>query len=420
MKKAVKRILSIIIFLILVMLALAKVTSVLERKQSVERYADFFEQESDFDILFLGSSHVINGILPLELWNEMGMVSYNLGGYGNQLPTSYWVLKNALDYTTPKLVVVDVHYLDSDSKIRQSEEGIEQLHMSLDAFPLSINKVKGVMDLLDERRGEFLWDFIVYHNRWDQLEKNDIYMTPEVEKGAMSRILVNEEYEFTRIDSTERLEEETIGHEYLRKIIELCQGRNIDVLLVYVPFIASAEEQRAANSAYAIAEEYGVNYINLMYEEVVNLDIDCSDEYSHLNVSGAKKVTHFLGEYIKENYEIQDRRRDENYANWYDDYDKYKQYKLDNLKQQTLLQNYLMLLYDEDWDVTIALKSGSLFEKIEIVQKLLDNISSDAKIFYVEPEDMEWEAIITVRDKKAGQIVDEIMVHGEVDLQVYR
>jgi hypothetical protein len=62
----------------------------MERKASDFKYANFFEQDEDFDVLFFGTSHVINGIFPMELWNEYGIVSYNFGGHGNEIATSYW------------------------------------------------------------------------------------------------------------------------------------------------------------------------------------------------------------------------------------------------------------------------------------------------------------------------------------------
>jgi hypothetical protein len=62
----------------------------MERKSSDFKYADYFEQDEDFDVLFFGTSHVINGIFPMELWNDYGIVSYNFGGHGNEIATSYW------------------------------------------------------------------------------------------------------------------------------------------------------------------------------------------------------------------------------------------------------------------------------------------------------------------------------------------
>lgn len=67
-------------------------------------------------MLFMGTSHVLNAVYPMELWNDYGIVSYNFGGHGNYLPTTYCIMKNALEYTTPKLMVIDCFFLGQNKK----------------------------------------------------------------------------------------------------------------------------------------------------------------------------------------------------------------------------------------------------------------------------------------------------------------
>jgi len=136
-----KRILSCLIVICLTVAILAGLTNIVESKSSLEKYTQFFEQEADFDVLFLGSSKVINAVLPMELWNDYGIVSYNMGGHSNTIPVSYWVLRNALEYTTPKCVVMDCMGTQWDNMIYQN---FEYSHLSFDAFPLSPAKIQAV------------------------------------------------------------------------------------------------------------------------------------------------------------------------------------------------------------------------------------------------------------------------------------
>lgn len=53
-------------------------SELLKRKESDIRLSSFFEEEEDFDILFFGSSRVINSIYPMEIWRDFGLTSYNL------------------------------------------------------------------------------------------------------------------------------------------------------------------------------------------------------------------------------------------------------------------------------------------------------------------------------------------------------
>ena len=77
MKKKVSTLCGGIVTVVLLLLMLGYCTELVERKASEKKFEDFYKQEADFDVLFFGTSHVVNAILPMELWNEYGMVSYN-------------------------------------------------------------------------------------------------------------------------------------------------------------------------------------------------------------------------------------------------------------------------------------------------------------------------------------------------------
>lgn len=362
-----------------------------ERKASREKYADFFSQEQDFDVLFMGSSHVINAVYPMELWNDYGIVSYNFGGHSNQLATTYWVMKNALDYTSPKLMVIDCMGITGE---RKSSDAFSMLHQSFDAFPLSVTKVRTVWDLLDDSemdklidKGEvrdgdetrtklgLLWDFSVYHARWNELTQDDFEPAVPPEKGAESRIGVYPTA-YERDEQHPQLEGGTVGEEYLRRMIEDCLGKGIDVLLLYLPFPAGSQQQQEAEYAEKLALEYGVNYINFLEEDLVDYGIDYFDADSHVNPSGARKITEYLGRYITEHYEIPDRRSDSAYGFWNEDYGAYMDMKDHNLVQQTSLYNYLMLLAGDDLDVAMDVYDPAVFQDA-LVQKLMQNLHVD-------------------------------------------
>ena len=61
-----------IFFTLTVGVILYGATVVLERKDSLYKYADFFDmaEKDQIDVLFIGSSHVINAINPTVLYKE--------------------------------------------------------------------------------------------------------------------------------------------------------------------------------------------------------------------------------------------------------------------------------------------------------------------------------------------------------------
>lgn len=376
MKKDNKFIGYYILTIILFLVCITTISKIVERKDSYIKYSSFFEQEADFDVLFMGSSHVVNGILPMELWDDYGIVSYNMGGHGNRLPTTYVVLKEALMYTNPKLVVLDCYNLTSD---RMYSDSMEHVHLSLDSFPLTYSKVRGVYELFGDYKlgAEFLWDFVTYHNRWDSLTMDDFLPQPSPEKGAETKIGVATPNEVSIISSDIKFEGNTNGIKYLKKIIELCQEKNIEIVLAYLPFPANEEEQAAANRVADIANEYHVPYLNFLnIEDLVNYDTDCVDSSSHLNPSGAKKVTDYFGQYIASNYSFSNKHNVPAYQSWHDDYLKYIDYKISLLKKEALLNNYLMLLYDNDFTYEIIVDNSTsllMDKQLPILLQNLDN-----------------------------------------------
>ena len=44
--------------------------------------------------------------------------------------------------------------------------------------------------------------------------------------------------------------------------------------------------------------------------------MDTVDKGDHLNLTGARKVTRYLGNYLKENYELPDHREEQSYREW--------------------------------------------------------------------------------------------------------
>lgn len=376
MKEVIKVVTWLTFIGLLVGIGLHSLSTLVERKDSYSKYKPFYQQEGDFDVLFMGQSHVLNGIYPMELWNDYGIVSYNFGGHGNRLATTYWVMKNALDYTKPKLIVVDCAMIAHEDKTGPAE----QVHLSLDHFPLTEHKKAAVKDLFPDEKTQinFLWKFSTYHNRWNVLTPDDFVPKVNVEKGAESRIGVAVPLETVFFDSSLKLEGSTMGIQYLEKIIEECQSSGIEILLTYLPFPDNTGWQAESNRVWDIAEKYHVNYLDYytLYK-LITPSTDFYDENSHLNPSGARKITQYLGEYIMEHYQINDQRHNPVYANWYHDYLTYSCFKYDNIKAQENMKNYLMLLYDKNLSYTIHLPQTPSVVLNSVYRKLLENLGVD-------------------------------------------
>jgi len=360
-------------FFALLLLAITGVSRVVERKASRVQFDPFLKTAGEYDVLFVGDSHMYNSIFPMELWQDYGIASYNISCYGNTVPVSYWNLMNALDYASPKLVVVGIKDVDKTYKVSGSSADV---HTALDAFPLTPTKVRSIEDLMDDPyamddegnaytdlRWEYYFKLAKYHARWSDLGSSDFSVNANVQKGGGMKINVAEPSEHDLVDEWETLPEDGWGFVYLRKIVEECQQRGIDVLLTHLAYPADTDDQMAAHTVIGIAQEYGVDYIDFVSMDcVADYYVDCFDKDSHINPSGARKVTDFMGRYIMTHYDVSDRREDPDLAHWTDEYQTYTDYKVNHLRAQANaknLDNLLMLLHDDSFRCEIYIPAGS-------------------------------------------------------------
>ncbi|WP_029232792.1 hypothetical protein [Butyrivibrio sp. VCB2006] len=399
MKKKILNLLVIALFVAVVSGCLYAAATVVRRKESNNKYADFFTQaeKGNIDVLFMGSSHVINGVNPASLYKDYGFTSYNMGGHGSVMQATYWELIEALDYCTPKWVVVDAYmleknyqYLDVMNENTPQEDidsSIDQLHLNMDCWPLNRLKLAAISDLIQDKeiRKEFLFDFMVYHDRWNELTRED-YDVLAGKNGGEGLFGGELRYEVELKPSTspdpaegEVLAEHTVGQEYLMKIIDECQRRGIGVLVTYLPFCPTTEDKIAANSAGVTAGMYGVPYINMLDLDIIDVYTDLNDT-GHLNALGAKKVTDFLGNWLLENADLTDHRGQAGYEY----YDECAARYADNMKSGAVnadeLYTQLEMLSFGDVGSVVYFNQGSNAFSDDGVKELVSKMSGTDKI----------------------------------------
>ena len=69
------------------------------------------EQKDSIDMLVIGDSESMTSISPMELWKSTGITSYICGQSGQRISESYYMLKHALDYQSPQVVLLETNML---------------------------------------------------------------------------------------------------------------------------------------------------------------------------------------------------------------------------------------------------------------------------------------------------------------------
>ena len=396
----IRHILSSAAFFAVLLLLLAGLSRVFEYKGSREKLNPFFERADQLDVLFFGDSHAYSAIYPMELWADYGIASYNLANYNLTIPMSYWVMRNALRVCQPEVVVLDVNQVWEQMKLSDSSS---DLHTALDGFPMSRTKRKAIFDLTDDPqftdskghryrdlRPEFIFPLMKYHTRWNDLSEQDFKPHYNRELGGERNIAVAvpEAYEITG----EVAGEHGFGFIYLRRFIEDCQSRGIRVLLTNLPYPCpnNNEEQLYTNAVVYTAEEYGVEYLDFVYmDQIVDYSTDCYDPASHLNPSGAWKVTDFIGQHLSQTYGLPDHRGEAGYASWDRDYAAYRESKLESICQETDPYAFLMLLSDPSFSTILLLPENSAAYADSLAMQLLQNVGR-RHLMYSDTDEAVW------------------------------
>ena len=281
--------------------------------------AMYAQPRNTVDVVMLGSSHMHCDVNPAILWGEHGIASYVFSAAEQPTWITYYYLLEFCKYQSPKLVVMDLY---SPAKFKD-DFGIAWVGENIYNIRPSLNKLRMILSTcsLDEIK-DYFPSFFGYHSRYDNLDKKDLdYLIPSANEadfkgytpffGKMSGMK-------PVLDVEEKGNIEPKSEEYLEKIIEYTKEHDIELFLVVNPYPVTAEQAEIYNRIQEIAEEKEVPFLNANYYwEEMGLDFenDYNDE-SHLNYSGGCKYTTYLGNLLKERYDLPDRRGDKRYISW--------------------------------------------------------------------------------------------------------
>jgi len=282
--------------------AFFRVETILNRKVSANRYGDLIYANSQPDILFVGTSHVMNAVIPVRLWEKYSATSYILCSEYNDIRRNLPMLKLALQYCNPQVVVLDVeNYWDRSDP----DETFIGFHEFADGFPLNKTKIEATRSLYGDSKEtmEILFPIIRYHERWKSLDRGDFRLHGLSSKGHMGYEFSNKVTEVERYpyvdESSAKLYEDTDAP-LIGEFIEYCQNRGIRVVITTVPYNAMEQEQEALWGIGEIAKKYDVPYINMVANyDLVDGNQDFMNE-GHMNYFGALKVTDYIGSKLSE------------------------------------------------------------------------------------------------------------------------
>ncbi|MCR5358028.1 MAG: hypothetical protein K6E63_11570 [Lachnospiraceae bacterium] len=284
---------------------------------------EYYPQAKYSDVIFVGSSTVHSAVDPRVLWEEQGISSYVRANASQTMWISYYMIEDAVKLRKPEMVCLDVTF------IKYGDDFVEEpsTRKSLDGMRLSSSKIECIKASMgpDEKMAEYIMPLFRFHSRWKELSLDDFRYAYYNKAVTFNGYLPDEEVdpvEEKELVYTKEGDTEISGRNlyYLNKAIELCRSKGITVMLFKTPAHSSNWSTDYDDQINSVAKEYGLTYINFdEYNDEIGLDYtaDTPDKGSHLNTSGAVKFSSYLGRYLKDNYNITDRKTNDKYIkNW--------------------------------------------------------------------------------------------------------
>lgn len=334
---------------------------------------EYYDETTGHDVLIIGDCEVYENIDPIYLFQNYGITSYIRGNAQQLTWQSYYMLEDALNYETPKVVIYNVQALSyarpqKEEYNRMVLDGMRWSPAKLDAIRVSMCEGEHVLD--------YLFPLFRYHQRFLSLRREDItwfwkrpkvshngyYMRIDVLPASESDVadtswlfgdeaeeslegsdteeiidpwgdlpdeMISDSEEQTGNNTEknnffkEHSEGETFGElpmKYLDKIRSLCRENDIALILMKAPSLAPQWYDTDNAQVQEYANKYGLPYINC-YEHLDEMGIDFEkDTYDgglHLNLSGAHKLSEYLGKVLREDFSVSDHRGEQEISKVY-------------------------------------------------------------------------------------------------------
>lgn len=277
--------------------------------------AEYYEEEKDHDVIFIGDCEVYENFSPAVLWREYGINSYIRGSAQQLIWQSYYLLEDTLRYETPEVVVFNVLAMQYDEPQKEAYN-----RMTLEGMKWSVSKVKSIYASMTskEKFEDYLFPILRYHSRWSELNAGDLenmFDSPKVShNGYYMRVDVKAA---ENIPEPRPLGDYQFGKNaylYLDKMVKLCEEKGIQLILIKAPSLYPHWYDQWEVQMEEYAEAHGLLYLNFLEcIDEIGLDFqkDTYDAGLHLNLSGAEKLSSYFGRILAAETAVTDRRGEE-------------------------------------------------------------------------------------------------------------
>ncbi len=329
-----KQIIKTIVFIGVFLLILQTVTYVIRTNGGVkDRFTGFYAEKSDtLDVVMIGSSPVYPCFAGAKMWGEYGFTAFPLASNMQRPMATLSLVKEVRKTQNPEVFVFEMkQYTASEEDM---SDNMAYTRGVTDNMKYSWNRIDAINRMVPEvgERYTYYFDIFKYHSNWktmvlpSQLVCFD-YEKSEPLKGFEFKDSYYPMKQVDYSDITDTAAIEPIYEAALRELLAYLQENHLQALFTVAPYSYEfADKQRNYNYMEEIIRSYGYDFLNLT-EHTEEMDFDFATDFYdkgvHTNPLGAEKATEFLAKYLKDHYQIPDKRGNKDYKSWDEAYSRW-------------------------------------------------------------------------------------------------
>lgn len=343
-KRIIGRVCRVVVFCLVlgvVMRLTAKVLWMQDDTYTVHGFEQFYDlPENTVDVMTLGASGMREFYNCNEAYAYNGLACMTLATSGQPFIANKYLMMETERTQHPKVYFIEVRQLENND----DGEYANCLRKVVDAMHFSRNRIDLINRGLeinaeihpDEEinKIDYFFSYFLYHSRWDELSKLDYGQYSDIAWMGFSI--------FSSIDEEPQDEapETIFDHESrpltdshleeLNEVLDYCKQlhETQGTEFLFVDSIAWREDRHyeRGNTIKQIVEDAGFTFIDtrVWFNEMgFDLNNDFRDS-EHVNIWGSFKYTHYLADYLKNTYGLEDHRGDSKYAVWQENYEGFK------------------------------------------------------------------------------------------------
>lgn len=336
MRNSLKAVSFFIIFLVL-LVTVSYILRPYSGSASRKNLCGFYAEEKDsLDVVFIGSSAVFAFWEPMEFWKKYGVTSYDFATGTMPPQVMKYCMKEIKKTQDPDVFVVDLRSFNAGGIKFSKKQSVNNMYLEVplrnvtDNFKYSMNRFQMIADCVPDMYDKvpYYLDIMKYHTEWTRLkDKQSLLFAANESHDSLKGFKFVDKVKKVKYEDQSGIKSKADLSDEIEAILydllDYCKEEDLQVLFLVNSYCQEKEHKEMYNSIADVVGEYGYNFLNTNdYYKEMGLD-HTTDYYdrSHVNIFGADKYTEFVGKYLMDHYTLEDKRGQEAYASWDEDYE---------------------------------------------------------------------------------------------------